>query len=413
MKEHMLAETMKGNASAVNSSLTESKHDLKNDDQAESSFDKDNEEYNAGTRGERIHSFSGVDTNNLLDNEKNTTRYFIIKSLSHQNIQLSIEKGIWATQVMNEPILEEAYHNSDRVILIFSVNMSGFFQGYAQMMSSVGRKRDNIWSKASGGNNHWGHTFKVKWLRLNNLPFQKTLHLKNPLNGYKPVKISRDCQEVSEDVGEALCGLFDELDIKCKLKRNYSLMDDIIPKRPCRNFPVHLQGEDCVSSIPSSTITCSGATVSDPHLFYQHTVRHVDHGCLLKPERSSRISFLQNSMSHLESRKISTRKQSSVDGSLNKQQREGDMSLQLNDKDVTDQRNLPESFSEDDILDMTYEEYLQAIGRRSVSSPCQAAVGPSWTMQRVQASRVQDNDLYNRYLTDWYHYQKANGHIHY
>ena len=38
------------------------------------------------------------------------TRYFIIKSLSHENIQLSIEKGIWATQAMNEPILEEAFH---------------------------------------------------------------------------------------------------------------------------------------------------------------------------------------------------------------------------------------------------------------------------------------------------------------
>lgn len=38
------------------------------------------------------------------------TRYFIIKSLNHKNIQLSIEKGIWATQVVNEPILEDAFH---------------------------------------------------------------------------------------------------------------------------------------------------------------------------------------------------------------------------------------------------------------------------------------------------------------
>lgn len=38
------------------------------------------------------------------------TRYFIIKSLNYENIQLSVEKGIWATQVMNEPILEGAFH---------------------------------------------------------------------------------------------------------------------------------------------------------------------------------------------------------------------------------------------------------------------------------------------------------------
>lgn len=72
--------------------------------------------------------------------------------------------------------------------------MSGFFQGYAQMMSSVGWRRDNVWSQGNGKNNPWGRSFKVKWLRLNTLPFQKTLHLKNPLNDYKPVKISRDCQ---------------------------------------------------------------------------------------------------------------------------------------------------------------------------------------------------------------------------
>jgi len=50
---------------------------------------------------------------------------------------MSIEKGIWATQVMNEPILKEAFHNSERVVLIFSINTSGYFQGYAQMMSPV------------------------------------------------------------------------------------------------------------------------------------------------------------------------------------------------------------------------------------------------------------------------------------
>lgn len=84
--------------------------------------------------------------------------------------------------------------NSGKVILIFSVNMSGFFQGYAQMMSSVGWRRDNIWSQGSGKNNPWGRSFKVKWLRLHDLSFQRTLHLKNPWNDFKPVKISRDCQ---------------------------------------------------------------------------------------------------------------------------------------------------------------------------------------------------------------------------
>ncbi|XP_048612738.1 YTH domain-containing protein 1-like isoform X2 [Brassica napus] len=158
------------------------------------------------------------------------TRYFIIKSLNYDNIQLSVERGIWATQVMNEPILEGAFHNSGRVVLIFSVNMSGFFQGYAEMLSPVGWRRDHIWSQGGGKNNPWGRSFKVKWLRLSELPFQKTLHLKNPLNDYKPVKISRDCQELPGDIGEALCELLDAHSCDDGLL-NSSSRDDYSTKR--------------------------------------------------------------------------------------------------------------------------------------------------------------------------------------
>ncbi|QHO10879.1 hypothetical protein HN51_068756 [Arachis hypogaea] len=182
----MSSDSAKENASVVDSSLTEWKHDIGNSDDPGMSM-------TTGTGVESIYN----------------TKYFIIKSLNHQNIRLSVEKGIWATQVMNEPILEEAFHNSDSVILIFSVNMSGCFQGYAQMTSSIGWRRDNVWNEGSGKGNPWGRSFNVKWLRLNDLPFHKTLHLKNPLNDYKPVKISRDCQELSPDIGLALCELLD------------------------------------------------------------------------------------------------------------------------------------------------------------------------------------------------------------
>lgn len=83
---------------------------------------------------------------------------------------------------------------SEKVVLVFSVNMSSHFQGYAHMTSPIGQRRANIWSEANEGANPWGGTFHVEWLRLYDLPFQKTVHLKNPLNAFKPVKISRDCQ---------------------------------------------------------------------------------------------------------------------------------------------------------------------------------------------------------------------------
>ena len=55
-----------------------------------------------------------------------------------------------------------------------------------------------------------GSSFDVDWRRLYDLPFTETEHLHNPLNEDKPVKISRDGQELPPDLGEALVQLFEE-----------------------------------------------------------------------------------------------------------------------------------------------------------------------------------------------------------
>lgn len=50
--------------------------------------------------------------------------------------------------------------------------------------------------------------FLLDWINTNELSFNKTLHLFNPLNEGKPVKIARDGQEIESRVGEELCRLF-------------------------------------------------------------------------------------------------------------------------------------------------------------------------------------------------------------
>lgn len=108
----MSSDTGKENASVVDSSLTE-KHEMGLADDPENSSYKVNEdayrslaeEREAGPFGSLLENSTEKKNGKLYD-----TRYFIIKSLNHHNLQLSIEKGIWATQVMNEPILEEAFH---------------------------------------------------------------------------------------------------------------------------------------------------------------------------------------------------------------------------------------------------------------------------------------------------------------
>eukprot|EP01117_Protostelium_nocturnum_P006235 TRINITY_DN2250_c0_g1_i1.p2 TRINITY_DN2250_c0_g1~~TRINITY_DN2250_c0_g1_i1.p2 ORF type:complete len:229 (+),score=64.53 TRINITY_DN2250_c0_g1_i1:12-698(+) len=90
------------------------------------------------------------------------------------------------------------------VILFFSVNGSGHFQGYAKMTSVIGRQRaSNLWGESS-----WGGTFDLKWLKIQDLPFSETVHLSNPLNENKMVKISRDGQELPSQLGDELMKLF-------------------------------------------------------------------------------------------------------------------------------------------------------------------------------------------------------------
>lgn len=59
-----------------------------------------------------------------------------------------------------------------------------------------------ISSKALGG------VFRVDWICRKELPFSSTLHLFNPWNEGKPVKIGRDGQEIEPRVAEELCRLF-------------------------------------------------------------------------------------------------------------------------------------------------------------------------------------------------------------
>lgn len=54
------------------------------------------------------------------------------RDLLQFDLDLSVEKGLWATQKHNEGILDQAYRSSKEVYLIFGVNKSGEFYGYAR-----------------------------------------------------------------------------------------------------------------------------------------------------------------------------------------------------------------------------------------------------------------------------------------
>lgn len=57
-----------------------------------------------------------------------SVRYFIMKSNSMRNVEISQEKGIWSTSPSNESKLSQAFLANSLVLLVFSVQGSGHFQ---------------------------------------------------------------------------------------------------------------------------------------------------------------------------------------------------------------------------------------------------------------------------------------------
>lgn len=140
------------------------------------------------------------------------TRFFLIKSNNADNVALSKTKNVWSTLPQNEANLNQAFKESRNVLLIFSVNESGKFAGFARM-SGLSRRDipqvawvlpPSISVKALGG------VFELDWICRKELSFTCTAHLYNVWNDGKPVKIGRDGQEIEPKVGSELCRLFPE-----------------------------------------------------------------------------------------------------------------------------------------------------------------------------------------------------------
>jgi len=198
-------------------------------------------------------------------------KFFIVKSLTLQDLEQSVRNGIWATQAHNEEALNKAYELADNVYLIFSANKSGEYFGYARMTSPISADASEIyraipqtepvessdaprtiptpatewapkgriiddsargtifweadlsdWEEDEGKVEEpidgaeadgvspqvWGKPFKVEWMSTNRLPFYRTRGLRNPWNANREVKIARDGTELETSVGKRLVQMF-------------------------------------------------------------------------------------------------------------------------------------------------------------------------------------------------------------
>ncbi|KAL8836369.1 MAG: hypothetical protein Q9170_002942 [Blastenia crenularia] len=84
---------------------------------------------------------------------KGTDKFFVMKSLTVEDMELSVRNNIWATQAHNEEALNKAFEvgntnsadrislikvqSAENVYLVFSANKSGEYFGYARMASPI------------------------------------------------------------------------------------------------------------------------------------------------------------------------------------------------------------------------------------------------------------------------------------
>ncbi|XP_049376571.1 uncharacterized protein LOC125841470 isoform X8 [Solanum stenotomum] len=231
-------------------------------------------------------------------------RYFVIKSLNHENIQLSVNRGIWATQAMNEAILDEAFH------------------------------------------------------------------------------------ELPPDIGEALCELLDGQDaLDVDLKMDIFARNDLSSKRPYVEPSLHLGYQDFNASlIPNGTMFY-------PSLLYQH---QIDASRLhVAPQRINGLFSAEESAfatGESKSRQSRQSRHSQRNRCLANLHVDTDMGPQINMWGLPAERSpLASNLTEDDILEMTYEEYLEAYSRGSKRSPHPVS-GPSRSTQRSLASEENCDD---------------------
>jgi len=192
-------------------------------------------------------------------------KFFVVKSLTLQDLEASVRNGIWATQSHNESTLNQAFNAADNVYLIFSANKSGEYFGYARMTSPITGEaaplgathsaptftpsdgpqsiptpatetapRGHIIDDSARGTIFWeaelsddeeasspnkesdengngqdlGVPFKIEWISTARLPFYRTRGLRNPWNANREVKIARDGTELEPSIGKRLVQMF-------------------------------------------------------------------------------------------------------------------------------------------------------------------------------------------------------------
>ncbi|CAF4770696.1 unnamed protein product, partial [Rotaria sp. Silwood1] len=188
--------------------------------------------------------------------------------LKFASLSLNIP-GVWSTPSHNEDKLNQAFRDHQYVILIFSVNSSKAFQGFAFISCEARHDSQPIDLILPPGksNRNFSDDIYIRWETCQSLPFCKTLHLLNSWNENKPISIRRDGQEIEPRCAEALCRLFPSdptidiisvtTEVKNNKKHNSSRSQSHLP------FPINVSSSSPLETSPASLLIIKGQTLKD------------------------------------------------------------------------------------------------------------------------------------------------------
>ncbi|KAK4200841.1 YT521-B-like domain-containing protein [Triangularia verruculosa] len=141
----------------------------------------------------------GGESRRLDLGRRGDTRFFIVKSFNDENVRQCMEDNLWTTQAHNSAVFAEAFEQCKNVILFFSINQSGHFQGYARMVTPPS---DEVPRPAWMRGLHWesGEPFALEWLSTTPIEFSRIRWIRNSLNDSQ-VFFGKDGQEIEFQAG--------------------------------------------------------------------------------------------------------------------------------------------------------------------------------------------------------------------
>lgn len=195
-----------------------------------------------------------INSNSTLsasENAKNfilmNSKFFIVRSIYKENLELSKKVGLWATTPFNETKLREAFKNQF-VVLLFTHSNNSLFYGCAildtfTIKDKILEKFNNFtWRNDRGIN--LGNLFKIIWVSDCEIPIYKLKAMNNPFNKNIPVLKSKDCQEVPFSIGSYIFKICEGFSRKTIDVIDYEQVSKSIMKRRAYNLIENDSSED-------------------------------------------------------------------------------------------------------------------------------------------------------------------------